>query len=285
MGLPVHASSLNGISVTPAVMRIDLSSDSSVAELLYTNNSQEPVTLHLDVKNFSALEDGWTVQFSNQPNSQNFRYSLSSWIKFDSTNVVLAPGEHRTIKVYIDKNGLPSGGHYASIQATIESADEQGSLGIRGALSSLLFVRGASGKQTESGTIQKITMNSQHYSFPSSIELTFNNTGNVETVPYGECTVSQRGNKMVAKAIMNEDSLITLPETVRTYTLPIRKLSSTLFPGTYFLNCSLHLDKDTNQITYTRSFFSLGTFSVSECIYALLFCIGIIALTYRVIRR
>lgn len=260
-----------GISVTPSILRIDLAHDLDQQELIYTNKSTDSIALHLQVRNFTALEDGWKVQFLQNSDSSNFQYSLSSWIKFDNDTVLLAPNETKTVKIYIDKQNLPPGAHYASIQAVIEQTSKTGALGVQQALSSLLFVRGATGTQHPEGRIQSLVTNSAHFTFPSTAEFVFNNTGNVESAPYGELRITSRTNKLIGKGIVNTDSLLSLPESVRTYPIRIQQLQSFIFPGFYTATLSIHLDQDTSQITYTTSFFSLGSISIQEAIYGALF--------------
>ncbi len=281
----LQASGDGGISVTPSILRIDLHEDSDTAEVIYTNSSKEAVSLHLQVKNFSALEDGWKVSFLPDNNSQNFQYSLSSWIKFENDTVLLAPHESKTVKIFIDKQNLPPGAHYASIQAVIQQDNTQGTLGLKGILSSLLFIRGATGQEIVSGTIQKLVLPTAHFSFPTNATFALNNTGNVESAPYGELRIATSSGKLVAKGVINTDSLITLPESVRSYTFPIQQLQHFIPPGVYHATLSIHLDKSDQQITASKTFFSLGGLSIQEALYATILSILLIFILIRLRRR
>ncbi|MCE9643620.1 MAG: hypothetical protein K8Q97_04915 [Candidatus Andersenbacteria bacterium] len=281
----LHASGDGGISVTPSILRIDLHQNPDMAEVIYTNRSKEAVSLHIQVKNFSALEDGWKVSFLPDNNSENFQYSLSSWIKFDNDTVLLAPQESKTVKIFIDKQNLPPGAHYASIQATIQQDNAPGTLGLKGILSSLLFIRGSTGQEIVSGTIQKLVLPTTHFSFPTNATFALNNTGNVESAPYGELRITTSSGKLVAKGVINTDSLITLPESVRSYTFPIQQLQNFISPGVYHATLSIHLDKSDQQITASRTFFSLGNVSIQEAIYAIILIILFIFIIIRLRRR
>ena len=281
----LYASEDGGISVTPSILRIDLHQDPDTAEIIYTNRSKEAVSLHLQVKNFSALEDGWKVSFLPDNNSENFQYSLSSWIKFDNDTVLLAPQESKTVKIFIDKQNLPPGAHYASIQATIQQDNTPGTLGLKGILSSLLFIRGSTGQEIVSGTIQKLVLSTTHFSFPTNATFAFNNTGNVESAPYGELRVTTSSGKLVAKGVINTDSLITLPESVRSYAFPIQQLQSFVSPGIYRATLAIHLDKSDQQITASKTFFSLGSFSVREVLYAVALLVLLTLIIIRLRKR
>ena len=274
-----------GISVTPSIARIDLHQDPDTAEIIYTNRSKEAMSLHLQVKNFSALEDGWKVSFLPDNNSENFQYSLSSWIKFDNDTVLLAPQESKTVKIFIDKQNLPPGAHYASIQATIQQDNAPGTLGLKGILSSLLFIRGSTGQEIVSGTIQKLILPTTHFSFPTNATFALNNTGNVESAPYGELRVTTSSGKLVAKGVINTDSLITLPESVRSYTFPIQQLQSFISPGIYHATLVIHLDKSDQQITASKTFFSLGSFSMQEVLYAIILLALLTLIIIQLLRR
>lgn len=280
-----HAKNDGGISVTPSILRLDLHQDPDVAEIIYTNTSSEAASLHLQIKNFSALEDGWKVSFLPDNDTANFQYSLSSWIKFENDTVLLAPQESKTVKIFIDKQNLPPGAHYASIQAIIQQDKEPGTLGLRGILSSLLFIRGATGQQIASATIQKLTLNTTHFSFPTQGTFALNNTGNVESAPYGELRITTKKGELVAKGVINTDSLVTLPESVRSYTLQIQKLRSFIPPGMYKATLLIHLDQREEQITSSATFFSLGSISMREAIYGAIFIALLVFLATRIRKR
>jgi hypothetical protein len=142
----------NTITVTPSIARIDLHQDPSVTQIYYFNDSKETITLGLSVKNFTALEDGFKVKFLNSSND-SLQYSLASWIHLETNTLILSPGERNSIKIFIDKDNLPPGGHYASIVAEIKQDNAPKTLGLTQAISSLLFVRGANGSYTSSATI------------------------------------------------------------------------------------------------------------------------------------
>jgi hypothetical protein len=153
--------------------------------------------------------------------------------------------------------------------AEIKQDNAPKTLGLTQAISSLLFVRGANGSYTSSATINDFSLPTQRGSFPELATMRFNDTGNVELVPYGEVILSNWRGKMVAHGIVNTDSLITLPENIRNYSIPIKKQVNIIWPGYFTAKIQIHFDGQKNSITQEKKFFSLGSFSVQEVIYAL----------------
>ncbi len=273
------------VSVTPSIIRLDLAQDSEIVDFIYHNSSDETITLRLSVKNFTSLEDGWKVQFTENSDESQLEYSLASWIRFEQDSLILNPGETRTVKVFIDKEQLSPGGHYASVIAEIQpDTTTPETLSLKYALSSLLFVRGATGSYHASGSIEKVTVNSNWYSFPDSVGMNFNNTGNVELIPYGEAVIINHSGVQLAKGIINENSFITLPESIRNYSIPIRKNEGFIWPGIYRLRISVHFDEQV-PIILERSFFTLGSFSAQQIIFATILCIFSIILLVRVYKK
>ena len=86
-----------------------------ILALTYANNTKSEINLVLSVQDFTELEDSYKIDFLTGKDSANYKYSLSSWISFENKNLDLAPGEKKSVKVFIDKNRITKGGHYASI--------------------------------------------------------------------------------------------------------------------------------------------------------------------------
>ncbi|MEO6077913.1 MAG: hypothetical protein ABIP54_03955 [Candidatus Andersenbacteria bacterium] len=279
-----NALAANTITVTPSVARIDLQRDSAVTQIYYFNDSKETVTLGLSVKNFTALEDGFKVKFLNS-SSDSLQYSLASWIHLGTNTLILSPGERNSVKIFIDKENLSPGGHYASIIAEIKQDNAPKTLGLTQAISSLLFVRGANGPYASSATINDFSLFTKNGSFPERSTMRFNNTGNVELVPYGEVTISNWRGKTVAHGIVNTESLITLPENIRSYSIPIEKRGTTIWPGYFTAKIQVHFDGHESSILQEKSFFSFGSFSVREIIYGFILLVLIIFIIRRLLHK
>ncbi len=270
----------NGITVMPSIVHLDLSQDPPEYELTYINTTRVNINLLLTVQDFSELEDSYRVNFLDSKDAQNYKYSLSSWISFENKNIQLAPGEKKSVKIFIDKNRITKGGHYASILAEIVQPDTNKQVGVKAVLSSLLFVRASTGLEVEEGKINSFMPLRDGIEYPDRYSLRFENSGNVHVVPYGLIEVYDPLGNLSAKGIVNENSLDALPESIRNYEIKVNTYQKVLFPGIYTAKISLHFGK-TNQKTYTETaFFSQGSFDFVK-IGILLFVIIILLIYYK----
>jgi hypothetical protein len=232
---PVFAQEQSGISVTPSILHIDLKTEPAEFELIYKNNSKSDINLEFSANDFSELEDGWKVRFLNDEESKNYHYSLASWIEFERKSLSLKPGEEGRIKVFINKEELSAGGHYASIMATISALEESGQqVDIKGLLSTILFVRAATGQEVEQASISDLSFErASFFQFPTVFVMRFNNQGNTELVPYGSLEVKDVFNRTVSKGILNEGSNYSLPESLKRFEIKTDSHNQIFVPGIY----------------------------------------------------
>jgi len=267
-----------GITVSPSIAHIDLATDPAEYELTYTNNTSADITLLLSVQDFSELEGTYQVNFLNQKDAANYKYSLSSWISFENKNLELNPGEKKTIKVFIDKNRITKGGHYASILAQIQQPESKTAINILPTLSSLLFVRASTGQEIEEGKINDFTPLRDGIEYPNAYIVMLENNGNVHVVPYGLIQIYDPLGNLIAKGTFNPYSLDSLPESVRRYDTNITTYQKVLLPGIYTAKINLHFGKTNQKLSRTVKFFSQGALDFGKI--GLGFVIVIIAFLY-----
>jgi len=250
-----------GITVFPYIIRIDLAQDPPEETLYYTNNSSVPATLSLSAQDFTLLEDSYKLKFLDPKQSQSYQYSLSSWISFENKDVQLNPGEKKGIKIFIDKNRIPKGSHYATIQAEVVQKNIGKEIPVKAILSSLLFVRAATGKEYETGSILALRPLQDNIEFPEKIRVRFEDSGNVDVTPYGLIQVYDPLGNLIGKGILNQDSSIVLPESIRNFDTDITLYQKVLLPGFYTATVSMHFGKTNQKLTTTVKFFSQGMFN------------------------
>jgi hypothetical protein len=250
----------SGIAVTPSILKIDLSEDSDEFILYYKNSTKEPVQLFFQAQDFTELEDGWKLKFLEPEDAKHYQYTLSSWIEFDRQTIDLNPYEERQIKGRIRKESLSPGAHYATILAEISpQKSQQGQVAIKGYLSSLVFVRTNTGQEIESARLSSLaSLDRPFLSLPKGFAVRFQNTGNTELTPYGMLEIRDPFNRLIAKGILNDESLITLPESIRRYDLQLNQIAPTLFPGFYKTTLTINYGKSHLSLTENQSFFVLG---------------------------
>jgi hypothetical protein len=249
-----------GITVTPSIAHIDLATDAPEYELTYANNTKSEINLVLSVQNFTELEESYRIDFLTGKDVTNYKYSLSSWISFENKNLQLAPGEKKSVKVFIDKNRITKGGHYASILAEIQAPESKQQVNVKAVLSSLLFVRASTGKEVEEGKIDTFEPLRDGIEYPNAYILRFENSGNVHVIPYGLIQVLDPLGNLVAKGALNDNSLDVLPESIRRYDTTITTYQKILLPGIYTAKIDLHFGKTNQKLSATVKFFSQGMF-------------------------
>lgn len=257
---PVWAApATNAISVTPAMVQLDLSREKPVSTVSYTNHTNQEIQLNFSASDFTALEDGYKMAFLTDKNAENYQYRLASWISFDQTSLLLKAGQTGSVKVMVNAKELSPGAHYGTILARIEQNPGTESIQIQSVLSSLLFVRTNTGQEKESATIQSFNVKENWWGFPSQIEVRLNNTGETDLIPHGLVEITDSWGRYVAKAVVNEDSLDTLPQTVRRYTLPIRSIGPFRLPSRYQARLTLKYGKSETALTSQLNFYSIGS--------------------------
>ena len=254
----VADTSAQNITVTPSIISIDLATDQPQAALTYTNETAETIELHLSAADFAPLEDGYKLQFLEEKDARNYKYSLSSWVHFELNDMTLNSKEAKTIKVFIDKDRLTTGGHYGTIQAKWTRSKDKSQVPTNIILSSLLFVRTAHGNETEEAQIDDFKQIQNFYLFPESFALKIKNSGNVEINPHGLIEIKDMFQHTVAKGFINENSLITLPESIRHYDISIHPEEQYFFPGIYHADMYIHFGKKDRMIRKSITFFSQG---------------------------
>lgn len=274
-----------GISVTPSISHLDLETDAAEYILTYENNTNANITLLLSLQDFNELEESYKINFLDNQDAKNYKYSLSSWVTFENNRIQLSPQEKKSIKVFIDKDRITKGGHYASILAEIEQNEDEKKVQIKGVLSSLLFVRASTGKEIEDGKIRSLRPQRDGIEHPDTFILRFENSGNVHVVPYGYIELYDPLGKRVAKGIFNENSLDALPESIRRYDTKINPYQKIFIPGIYNAKVYLHFGKTNKEIYLNTSFFSQGSFDFAKIGLILLFSAISIVYLYKKRRK
>ncbi len=262
-----------GITVSPSIEHLDLASNPPEYNLTYTNNTNSDITLSLKAQDFTQLEDSYKIDFLSPKDASNFRYSLSSWISFENNFIELSPKESKTIKVFIDKDKITKGGHYASILAQVSQPENTKAVSVNPVLSSLLFIRASTGQEYEDGKILDFHPTRDGIDYPSTYILRFENSGNVFVAPYGLIQIYDPLGNLVARGILNTNSLDALPESIRRYDTNITNYQKVLLPGFYTATLSMHFGKENKKLTASVKFFSQGSFDFIKIGGALLLMI------------
>ena len=264
LSTPSSFAQKKGISVTPSIIHLDLAVDPAEYTLTYENNTNTDITLLLSLSDFNELEESYKINFLEKQDAKNYKYSLSSWVTIENNRLQLSPNEKKSVRVFIDKDRITKGGHYASILAEVEQSEDEKKVNVRGILSSLLFVRASTGKEIEDGKIRSFRPQRDGIEHPDSFILRFENSGNVHVVPYGYIEVFDPLGNKIAKGIFNENSLDALPESIRRYDIKVIPYQKFFIPGFYNAKIYIHFGKTNKEIYSNVSFFSQGSFDFAK---------------------
>ncbi len=254
----------SGITVIPSIVQLDLATDKPKATIAYSNHTSQPVTLAFSTSNITGFEDSYSVTLLQPKNAQNYQYGLSSWIEFSNKSLVLDPGSTDSITIFIDKDKLSPGGHYGSVLAQIQQQNPSRSVTIKSVLATLVFVRTHTGKEYEKGSITTLAPEQNFWDFPQNFALRFTNSGDTYLIPYGRLNMYDIWGNAVGKGILNEGSLMILPQTLRRYEIPSQLFGSIVWPGIYHATLIMQFGKTNQTLTASTAFFSFGTLPILQ---------------------
>ena len=177
------------------------------------------------------------------------------------------------MKIFIDKNRITKGGHYASILAEIQQPETKQQVAVKAVLSSLLFVRASTGQEIEDGKISDFSALRDGVDYPDTYLVRFQNNGNVNVIPYGQIQVFDPLGNLVARGPFNVDSLDALPESIRDYQTKVLTYQKVLLPGIYTAKVDLKFGKTNQKATATIKFFSQGMFNFGKIVLTLIILI------------
>ncbi len=270
--------STNGITVSPAIISVDLQKDqaSSTFKVKLTNNTSKSISLTVSSLDFKTLNETGGLAFigSNVAESAK-KYSLAAWLITPEEPVTIAAKQTLEVPIVIDnRSDLSPGGHYAAVLYNVNSdSSASGSVkvNVNQVASTLLFVRKIDGA-TFGVDLNPFRVRFSWWQLPKTIDLSFLNTGNSQTVPRGLVTVSTLSGKEVRRGQINTNSSILLPETSRSYSTPIMKTGSAFMPGLY----KVHVTYRTDDISKNKTAAVNFTFVNLPGIIALILAIYII---------
>jgi hypothetical protein len=226
----VSAAAPPKISVTPFLQPVQIGSEATKDfSVSYANDSDKNQQLALSVADFGSLDKTGGVAFVGQEFSQLLdKYALSPWLKLSTQDLTLPPHKSASVTATIHNGSdLAPGGHYAAIVATVVSPDGNAGnqVSLKPKVTSLILAVKTGGEKYDM-RLTNIAHDGNLLDLPSQILVTFRATGNVHVVPRGIIYLKDHRGKVVARGAINEQSGYVLPDTNRTFTVPLTRVSS-----------------------------------------------------------
>lgn len=250
-GEPLLAADARGITVSPAFQEVILDQEDKEKNFVVSvaNDTDDIVTLRLSVFDFGSLDESGGVAFLGVSGDLEKKYSLASWMRPEKDVLTLAPGEIGKVRVTIEnRDTLGPGGHYGALTFKTENTAKKNqgesagdTVSVQQLFSTLIFVKKVGGE------IYHLELKASEYQsaivkFQDLLSLRFENNGNVHLVPRGVVTVMDPFGRIVKKGIINQESALILPETLRVYPVRLSTLAASFIPGRYTMDIAYRYD-------------------------------------------
>lgn len=265
-----------GISISPFIQQLDIE-PGDVAKsfnLKLTNQTSTLQELSLTPRDFGSLNDSGGILLEGN-NNYTQKYGLASWLSLGADTVALQPKESRDILVTVEnRSSLQPGGHYAAVVASVKSLDEPtrgNKVAVNQQLLTLILVNKVGGEHYALN-LKSIQQNGNWLHLPNTIQLRFQNPGNVHVIPRGVVKLRSPSGKILARGVINSESAYVLPETFREVYVPLIPVSKDFpFPGLYRVEVDYRYDglNVTAQKSYAVKFINLK-------LYGCLLIVGVI---------
>ena len=242
----------DGLSVEPAFQEVTLEASQSQAEFSITlhNNTSQPIVLRPSVVDFGTLDETGGVAFLGKADDLERKYALASWMRPQKDMVSLGAGESEVLLVTIEnRESLSPGGHYGAVLFQMSNneafSDTGNAIAVKQILSVLVFAKKQGGEVYQLA-LKDWEWRQNVFFVPPQIHLRFQNQGNVHVVPRGRVIISDPLGRVVRKGILNEESTLILPETMRRYLVTFVPLLRSFIPGRYTVEIAYRYDGEEN---------------------------------------
>lgn len=205
-----------GVVIEPAFqfVTITASSSSTTREITLINQTDTPHEYLLSTVDIKQTDSAGQVAFVDKPQTDS-SYALASFLQIPGEVISLQPGENKAIEVVIkDNQSLSPGGHYGAVLVQVVSMGATGEEVVVPMLSSVFLVHKVGGERFHIN-LKPVDLSRFWSSIPRSIQLSFENQGNVHVIPHGRVVITDVFNRQVAEGILNEGSVVVMPENQR----------------------------------------------------------------------
>ncbi len=222
-----------GLEISPAFKDITIENSSEVKtiDLTLTNHTNAPLTLEMFPIDFKTQDEFGNLSFLGA-NSGSYSYSLSSFLSLESNRLDLSPKQKKVFRVQItNRDDLSPGGHYAAIVAkmvTAQGDNKSLSTAVAPSVSSLILLRKSGGERFNLSLVDVDYPQLVSMSNPKTLNLKFQNEGNIHLVPYGTIEIKDLFNRTLFKGPINTSSLKVFPESRRKIAVELVKSSFVL---------------------------------------------------------
>ncbi|MPM52289.1 hypothetical protein SDC9_99048 [bioreactor metagenome] len=225
---PLIAQSAAGLSAIPPRLEITVQPDGSSSQIIKVRNeSKEPKTVTVDVKDIIVTDNKGTPTIVSSSDESSNRWAASNWIQVSPNNVLLKPGETKslTLTVMPPANALP-GGHYAMALHTPQGISTVSSTGasIQTQVGTLIYIT-IPGDINQSALVQSFTAPKFSEFGPINFLTTIKNLSDIHIQPIGAITIKNWFGRQTSRlSLQPEDNIINIfPYTTRDFNNTLNK--------------------------------------------------------------
>lgn len=222
------AQSSQGLTAIPPRIEVTIKPGTAITkEIKVRNDSNSPLTISFDVKDFIVSDELGTPVILENINESANRWAASSWIQISSPKVNLKANETETLTVtIIAPDKASAGGHYAMILQTPDSAattiNGTGSV-ITTRVGTLLYIT-IPGPIKEDARIKSFSGPSFLEYGPVNFSGTFVNLSDIHIIPAGSVTVKDLLGFKIGQVPLPETRIFPLTERNINVTYPAKWL-------------------------------------------------------------
>ena len=268
-----------GLVVSPAIEQIAMAEGQTQYNFSYllTNDTGSSLDITLSTQNFTSLNNNGSVYIL--PAGTGNSHGLAGIISFGIPQLVIAPGKSSSVPIVMKGlNHLTPGGYYGAVEFSVASANSQttgNNISVREKLNALIFLT-TPGRINSSLRLQPLKQGPS-LSLPTYINLVFNNDGSEQNAPHGIVTL-KKGNREIARGIININSALILPGTSRLFSVSLYKDAGGInYPGVYTIDISYSPGERSTNSTYSKSFLFINQ-GLLISFYGLLIVVAVIML-------
>jgi hypothetical protein len=270
----------SNITVRPFLQELSLNSDESSKqfELTVSNNSTFKQVFHLSTVDFGALNETGGLVFEGANSKQfNHQYGLAKWLSIGQNDFELAADKSANITIRVNNDtDLAPGAHYAAvIVSASRSVAPVEQLTITPKVSSLVFLTKHGGEKYDIH-LASVSHNGKLWRPPSLVNLRLKSTGNTYIIPRGVVSLKQ-GKRILAKGIINPQSSIVLPQSIRAFDVPLSTVASankSLLLTHYAIQVDYRYDGNPNFATRTYPQFYINKTQVLGLLVIVIVIVG-----------
>lgn len=253
-------SAANTLKVSPVRTDIKIApGESKIVQVFVSNITEEPITVRPIRNDFVTSDDRGTPALILNENAFAPTHSLKRFMA-PIENITIQPGKTQTIDVRIDvPANAQAGGYFGAVRLVPATPGQDSQVNMSASVASLILLTVPGDiveklNTTDISVQQNSTFGSKYFWTPENIQLSLRleNTGNVQTAPFGKISVSS-GDEVVYEADFNNKNPkdMILPDSARRWEVSLKNLDKF---GRYTVNTTLTYGENNKTIHLENTF-------------------------------